>query len=62
MNYWHTDFPILNKFGLNGMAVEVLFYQRTFNFLLLIIPTMLLVRNSEVKVWVRETNAICRSL
>jgi len=60
--YWHTDFPILNKLGLNGMAFEAVFFQQTFNFLLLIVPTTQLVRNSDVKVWVGETNAICRSL
>jgi hypothetical protein len=37
---------------MNGMAFESLFFQWTFNFLLLIIPTTQLVRNSEVKVWV----------
>ena len=48
--YWHTDFPILNKLCMNGMAFEAVFFQQTFNFLLLIIPTTQLVRNSEVKV------------
>jgi hypothetical protein len=40
------------KLGVNGMAFEAVFFQQTFNFLLLIIPTTQLVRNSEVKVWV----------
>jgi len=32
MNYWHTGFPILNKLGVNGVAVEVLFFSTYFSF------------------------------
>jgi hypothetical protein len=48
MNYWHTDSPVPNKLGMTSMTLEALFLPHTFNFLLLIIPTKQLVRNSEV--------------
>jgi hypothetical protein len=48
MNNSRTDFPILNKLVVNGTAFEALCFPPTFNFLLLIMPTTQLVRNSEV--------------